>query len=71
MKLLCCELSGVVGVVAISAETGFSVGRINRMLRFRGMKPAGNTGYANCNVYDSRLVQQVFNDVNFEKESEV
>lgn len=71
MKLVCCELASIVGVVAISQELGCSVARVNRYLRSRGIRPAGNTGFANCNVYNSKLVKQAFNNVNFDNESEV
>ncbi|MCK5565389.1 MAG: hypothetical protein KAJ07_09100 [Planctomycetes bacterium] len=71
MKLLCTEISTVVGTASIARELGWSVGRVNRLLRIRGVKPTGNRGFANCNVYDCRYVRQVFENENFVSESEV
>ena len=45
MKLLCCEVCSIVGVVSIALETGFSVDRINKYLTGRGVKSSGNNGY--------------------------
>ncbi len=62
MKLACCELSGLVGVIAIGIETGLGAEAVKRILTKRGVKASMSCGYQGCNVYDSCLVQDVFRD---------
>lgn len=64
MRLICCEMNNLVGVVSVGIETGLGTEAVKRILKKRGVKHSGNAGYGSCNVFDSRLVADVFKDFN-------
>ena len=70
MRLVCCELSGFVGIVAVSIETGVSVDRLRRYFAKRGLKLSESPSCRGFMVYDSRLVQDALRDFEPERDFE-
>ena len=62
MKLTCCGLRPFVGIVTISVETGISVERLRKVFTKRNIRASSKAEFFNCNIYDSRVIQDLFRD---------
>ena len=70
MELACTEISDVVSVVSIAAETGRSVKLVKKYLKRRGVKTTEFQPFGVCAHYPSVLVREAFATVNDTRKKE-
>lgn len=63
MRLICCELSQVVGLATVAIEAGCEVEKLRKFLVSKGIKPSTSSRTGSRLIYDSIDVKRAFLNV--------